>query len=106
MLSAWLRAGLDYDAFWLRTPREITTILTAREEWVRGEHDRQRSVAYELAGLIAFAMHEPKKLPKFEPTPKPVARAEGRSDWIDHERLRGWFVAQGARPSQKEGENV
>lgn len=92
----WLRSGLDYDAFWARTPREIDLILRARAEARREEHDRQRGIAYELAALIAFAFHEPKKLPEFEPT-RPAGAPSTRAD---EEHVRAWFIAMASQGGQ------
>lgn len=67
---------------------------------IRGKHaermaelDMLRMVAYEQAQLIAYAFHDPKKMPKF------VARAKAEVSEVDpmeytvnDARVRGWFI--------------
>lgn len=95
-LSSWLRAGLDYEAFWHRTPREVEIILDAAVERARDRHEMRRAVSYELARLMAFAVHEPKNMPDLSPLA--WRRGERRdetpkSNEADQARVRAWFIA-------------
>lgn len=54
------------------------------------DHDDERARNYELAGLISYAHHEPKKMPKFKPTEDPNAE---KSDELAQAQVRGYFMA-------------
>lgn len=54
------------------------------------DHETARIRNYELANLIAFAQHDPKKMPKYKSAnskPEPV------SDEAEQARARGAFIA-------------
>lgn len=62
------------------------------------EHDEARIRNYELAGLISYAQHDPKKMPKFQPT----ADAEGeKSDAVAQEQVRGFFIGMALNSGRK-----
>ena len=98
-LAAWLRAGLDHDDFWRRTPRELAVILEAALARARDAHDLARQRLHEAARLVAFAMHDPKSMPGFEASAPVSAAGPGpaRSDAIDQLRVRGWFISAALR---------
>jgi hypothetical protein len=54
------------------------------------EHDDARARNYELAGLISYAHHDPKKMPKFQAT---GAAAREQSDAVNQERVRGYLIS-------------
>lgn len=53
------------------------------------EHDDARARNYELAGLISFAHHDPKKMPKFQATGE---AAKAKSDAVDQAKVRGYLI--------------
>lgn len=61
------------------------------------DHEEARIRAYELANLITFAQHDPKKMPEYKPTKEPEKK---KSDEADQVRARGamitWALANGA----------
>lgn len=52
------------------------------------DHDDERVRNYELAGLIAYAQHDPKNMPTFKATGDDRAQ----SNEADAERVRGYFI--------------
>ena len=63
---------------------------------IRDAHDRARMVAYEQAGWVAFAFHQPKKMPAFVPMDKATDARETQAS-VDDAKVRGWFLALSLR---------
>lgn len=93
-MSDWLAAGLEYDLFWRVRPGEMATILRGRHAFIRAEHERRRMAAYEQARWVAFAFHDPKHMPDFEPlgTSRGAAQAA-----VNDAKVRGWFISMAMR---------
>ena len=62
------------------------------------DHDDARARNYELAGLIGYAYHDPKKMPKFE-----ASGAAQKSDELAHEQVRGFFISLAMSAKDKSG---
>lgn len=70
MVEGWLKLGQPYAAFWQITLREyemITGALIAEKE---AGITAQRQLNQELATLMSFAFHNPKKMPDFTKSAK------------------------------------
>ncbi|WP_147405746.1 hypothetical protein [Cereibacter sphaeroides] len=72
----------------------------------RGRHrarrlEEHRALAHYLAGLSAFAFHDPKAMPDFRPAGAPprAAEAEAAVNVADHERVRGALIGMALRAS-------
>jgi hypothetical protein len=89
LLNAWLGAGQDYGAFWDLTPREALAVLRGGEAKRKAEFSVSRALNHHLAGLVAFAFHDPKNIPQFEAAAAPSEVARD----VDHERARGALIA-------------
>jgi len=89
-----LDARQDYDRFWDKTPAEITRILEAAIRRDERDHEEARIRNYELANLIAFAHHDPKKMPEYKPI---ASKPEAMSDEVQQARARGAFIALALR---------
>lgn len=65
----------------------------------RAEIETARALNHQLAGLVAFAVHDPQHLPEFRPddTAAAAALAQGARE-VDHERVRGALIAMALRP--------
>lgn len=65
----------------------------------RAEVETARALNHQLAGLVAFAVHDPQHLPEFRPddTAAAAALAQGAREG-DHERVRGALIAMALRP--------
>ncbi|KQB15150.1 hypothetical protein H9N28_12560 [Rhodobacter capsulatus] len=65
----------------------------------RAEVETARALNHQLAGLVAFAFHDPQHLPEFRPddTAATAAPAQGARE-VDHERVRGALIAMALRP--------
>lgn len=65
----------------------------------RAEVETARALNHQLAGLVAFAVHDPQHLPEFRPddTAAAAALAQGARE-VDHERVRGALIAMALRP--------
>jgi hypothetical protein len=51
LLDVWLSFGLDDDAFWRKSPRQIVAILKGREAALVREHNDRAWLAYYTAHL-------------------------------------------------------
>ncbi|ARU02968.1 hypothetical protein [Yoonia vestfoldensis] len=94
LLGHWCAAGLQYERFWPLTIAEIVLVLEGEHKRQIGQHDQARMRNYELAHWLTFAQHDPKKMPKFEPT-APVAdphASKVKSDEADQAQVRGFFI--------------
>lgn len=87
----WLEAGQDYELFWRLTPKEITAILSGAAKFRAENHDAERARLNELARLIAFAHHEPAKIPKFKKTTAATVKREVQSPANDL-AVRHYFI--------------
>ncbi|MGP3699190.1 hypothetical protein [Rhodobacter sp. NSM] len=66
----------------------------------RREIEDRRVLQHELATLVAFAFHQPDKIPEYKPPAEvdapPPQKAEGGWD-ADHERVRGVLIGMALR---------
>lgn len=104
-MEHWLAAGQGYELFWRLTPAEINRILEGCAKARRMRFEEQRQISHELAGLISYAFHDPKKLPKYEPvtgakqdekTGEPPVSQE-----LQHAQVRGYFIGLAMRNGAK-----
>ncbi|MGP3722376.1 hypothetical protein [Cereibacter sphaeroides] len=70
----------------------------------RGRHrtrrlEEHRALAHYLAGLSAFAFHDPKAMPDFRPAGAPPRATEAAVNVADHERVRGALIGMALRAS-------
>ncbi|ETD90407.1 hypothetical protein ACTTAL_13565 [Rhodobacter capsulatus] len=63
----------------------------------RAEIETARALNHQLAGLVAFAVHDPQHLPEFRPDHDDAAHSQGARE-VDHERVRGALIAMALRP--------
>lgn len=72
------------------TPKEIGLVLDGYKEKKSADFEAQRVLNYELANLITFAQHDPKKMPEYKrhDTPKVAADSE-----VQQAKSRGAFIA-------------
>jgi hypothetical protein len=77
----------------------VTAILRAIEARRNDDLERQRVVAYELAGLIAVGFHDPKKMPEYKPLAQKRAKAEVNTP-ADDEHARGFLMLLALRSQQ------
>ena len=63
----------------------------------RAEIEAARALNHQLAGLVAFAFHDPQNLPEFRPDDAAAAPPQGARE-LDHERVRGALIAMALRP--------
>ena len=54
------------------------------------DHDDERIRNFELASLITYAHHNPKKMPKYKPTED---KTQVKSDALAQAQVRGFFIA-------------
>jgi len=87
-----LELGLDYDLFWRLTPHDMAVVVRGRRAAIREAHERARMVAYETAQWVAYAFHEPKRMPKFKLMTADTTVDE-RQQMVDDAQVRGWFIA-------------
>jgi hypothetical protein len=88
--------GLDYGLFWTLTPREVLTVLAGAAKRRLRDHDDARVRNHELAMWISHAFHDPKKMPKFDPTPDRGGDKGARPvvNEADNARVRAWFIGR------------
>jgi hypothetical protein len=65
-------------------------ILRGGVEKARAENDIARQRNYELATLVAYAFHDPEKMPKFGGSAQDEKQV---SDEVAHAQVRGFFMA-------------
>ena len=75
-------------------------ILTGHNNARRAAHEAARVRNYELAGLISFAHHDPKKMPKYTAI---GAQEKKASDEADQARARGLLIAMALRSEKQRG---
>lgn len=76
MAAGWVRLGQPYAEFWQITLREYALITDALVEGKTAELTAQRQLNQELATLITYAYHDPKKMPDFTKTSGKAKRPE------------------------------
>jgi hypothetical protein len=83
--------------FWDLTPAEIVRVISGVRARDARDHEAARIRNYELANLIAFAQHDPKKMPGYKPVsgaPQPASGA------VQQAKARGamisWALQNGA----------
>ncbi|WP_444454881.1 hypothetical protein ACTTAI_05920 [Rhodobacter capsulatus] len=64
----------------------------------RAEVEAARALNHQLAGLVAFAFHDPQHLPEFRPDDTAAAAPPQGAREVDHERVRGALIAMALRP--------
>ena len=62
----WAAAGLPPNLFWRSTPREAEIILHGAQDRDLAQLRMQQRLIYSQAILTAYAVNDPKKMPKFE----------------------------------------
>ena len=70
MWQGWIELGLPQAEFWDVTLREYSLIRAAKIKAKDGEIAARRVLNQELAKLIAYAFHDPKKMPDFTRAPE------------------------------------
>lgn len=90
MLGAWIDARQCYHDFWGMTPKEIILIVDGLRKRDQREHEEARIRNYELANLLTFAQHDPKKMPEYRPMKTTSA---AKSDEAQQAQARGHFIA-------------
>jgi hypothetical protein len=76
--------------FWDLTPAEIMRVITGVRARDARDHEAARIRNYELANLIAFAQHDPKKLPGYKPV---SGKPQPASDPVQQVRAHGAMIA-------------
>lgn len=72
-------------------------IVRARDKAMLAEHERARALTHDLAHLVSFAFHEPKKIPEYKPlAPARAARREVSTPAEDA-AVRAWFITAALR---------
>ncbi|MGM0239486.1 hypothetical protein [Enterococcus sp. AZ103] len=61
-----VEAGIDADKYWSMTYEEIVVQAEANVAKRKQELEQQAMLDYKAAQLNAYALNEPKKMPKFE----------------------------------------
>lgn len=61
-----VEAGIDADKYWSMTYEEIIIQAEANVAQKKQELEQQAMLDYKAAQLNAYALNEPKKMPKFE----------------------------------------
>lgn len=75
------------------TPREITLILRGSAAKMQAENELARQRNYELAQLIAYAHHDPSKMPEYnDGSKKPEV-----PDDVAQMKVRAYFMAMAQR---------
>lgn len=64
------------------------------------EIEEARQLNHEMAGLMALAFHQPKKLPKYKPI---KSKSEPKDDAVQAEMVRGYFIGLALR-SERSGD--
>ncbi|MCA0963220.1 hypothetical protein [Salipiger bermudensis] len=67
--------------------------------------EEQRQLSHELAALVSYSFHDPKKLPKYEPvTGSKSGEKAGEppvSQELQHAQVRGYFIGLAMRSGAK-----
>ncbi|RVV99699.1 hypothetical protein EKE94_03185 [Mesobaculum littorinae] len=78
-------------------PREILAILDGYGRARRTRHEEARALNHDLAGLVAYAFHQPGDMPEYTPLSTPAAspapEAPAMSTEAEIEQVRGFFMA-------------
>lgn len=61
-----VESGIDADKYWSMTYEEIVVQAEANANKRKAELEQQAMLDYKAAQLNAYALNEPKKMPKFE----------------------------------------
>ncbi|ODM43932.1 hypothetical protein A9O63_20025 [Cereibacter johrii] len=75
----------------------MVEVLRARGRHRTRRLEEHRALAHYLAGLSAFAFHDPKAMPDFRPAGAPPRAAEAAVHTADHERVRGALIGMALR---------
>ena len=63
--------------------------------------EEQRQLNHELATWVAFAFHDPKKIPKYKPLKRrgraPAGKPPAASQELQHAQVRGYFIGLAMR---------
>jgi hypothetical protein len=83
--------------FWDLTPAEIMRVISGVRARDARDHEAARIRNYELANLLTFAQHDPKKMPGYRPV---IAKPQPASDAVQQAKARGamisWALQNGA----------
>jgi len=69
----------------------VAFVLRAQEKQREADFERQRWLNHELAGLIALAHHEPRKLPEYKPV-LGAANIDRAPTEQDNARMRAFWM--------------
>ncbi len=65
--------------------------------------DEARFLAHYAASLTAFAHHDPKKMPEFQPTGAAAKPERPVDQEIAQAKVRGWFMARARKAAPAAG---
>lgn len=92
MVRGWVELGQPYAAFWTITLREYDLITRGAIKARDAEFEARRVLNQELAKLIAYAYHDPAKMPDFTKSRTARERPEmGEAE--AKERLRAHLIS-------------
>lgn len=96
-----MRLGQPYAAFWDLTFREYQLVVRALHKRAGDKAKRARLMNQELAHLVAYAYHQPDKMPDLtrEPEPREMSAAENAKRLQAH--LMQFFARHNAVEARK-----
>lgn len=86
----WVRCGQPLPAFETATLREVRVVARGAAERAEDEMQRARILNQELAQLVGYAFHDPKKMPDLT-----RERRSGRREMSQEETFRLFCAAAG-----------
>lgn len=86
-----VEAGIDADKYWSMTYEEIVIQAEANVAKRKQELEQQAMLDYKAAQLNAYALNEPKKMPKFEDH-YPFAKPEVENEEDNQQKQQDWRV--------------
>lgn len=78
--------------------REVEIILKADEAMRIAAFEHKRVLNYELSQLVAYAVHEPKKMPNYKPMNS--KKKEMKTTQADEDRVRSFFIGLASQKGQ------
>lgn len=87
-----MAAGQPYDLFWRLTLREVANVFRGLVEREKGAAMQRRATIHSTAVLLAFATHDPKKLPDFEE----FVHGKREERFASDDELSAYFSARAA----------
>lgn len=86
------------------TPREVVWVLEGQAKRQAREFDERRALNHHLAGLVAFAHHDPTNMPEFKPLAAALdPKAREREAEIQAIRERGDLIRATLRARARAG---